>query len=96
MPVTDGTGDELLSSTYWNVLVGPGPLDCPSFTVTITCAGPAPSCGLGASAGTVSDAGGNVAVIDVPLLTVNWPAGTCQVPTCIPATFLKPVPVIVT
>ena len=49
--------------------------------------------------GTVSAAGGNVAVIEVLLLPVNLPAGTCQVPTWIPATpgpfpVSKPDPVI--
>ena len=69
--------------------------------MTITSAGPAPSCGAGASGGSVWRAGGNVAVIDVGLTTVKWLGASCAVPTWTPATSdtppdSNPVPVIVT
>src|SRR6202034_3626019 len=90
-----------LVSTYCRVASGPGALAPPPVTETLTAAGPAPSCGRGASGGTVSAAGGDVAVIEVSLCTVNWPTGICQAPAWICATSgwpsaVKPDPVIVT
>ena len=90
-----------LVSTYSNVELGPGALDSPPFSVTITSAGPAPSCGAGASGGSVWRAGGNVAVIVVGLSTVKRPGANCAAPTSTPATSdtppdSNPVPVIVT
>ena len=101
MPVTDGSADEAVSSTYCSVLAAPGALDSPFLTVTTTGAGPDPSCGLGDPGGSVFAAGGNVAVIDVLLLTVKSAGPISASPTWIPATsgpeaFSKPDPVIVT
>ena len=76
-----GTTLPALVSTYSNVEAGPGALDSPPFSVTITSAGPAPSCGAGASGGSVWRAGGNVAVIEVGLSTVKRPGASCAAPT---------------
>ena len=87
-------------STYSKVELGPGALDSPPATVTVTSAGPAPSWGAGASGGSVCRAGGSVAVIDVGLLTVKRLDGSCALPTSTPATSgtppdSNPLPVIV-
>ena len=66
-----GTRFPELLSTYSNTEVGPGALDSPPFDVTITSAGPAPSCGEGAVGGRVSIAGGTVSDRDVALRRMN-------------------------
>ena len=87
-------------STYSKVDAGLGMLVPPLLSVTITSAGPAPSCGEGASGGRASRAGGRVAVMEVALWTVKWLGGIWAAPTSIAATSgdppdSKPVPVIV-
>ena len=86
-------------STYWKVDAGLGMLVSPLASVTITSAGPAPSCGAGASGGRASRAGGRVADREVALRTVKRLAGICAAPTSIAATSgdppdSNPVPVI--
>src|SRR5580698_4459472 len=100
-PETLGTTLPPVVSTYSNREPGPAALDTSPLTVTITSAGPAPSCGAGADGGRTALAGGMVAAMVVALRTANWPGRNCAAPTSIEATSglppeVNPVPVMTT
>jgi hypothetical protein len=89
--VTLGTAPAALVSKYSNVDAGPGALERPSVSVTITATGPAPSCGVGEWAATVWLAGGSVSVSELGPSTWTALVGACQAPTCTPATSAAPL-----
>src|ERR1700684_4419617 len=88
-------------STYRTTAPGPGALDAPFRSVSVTSTDPVPSWGGGAPGGTVAEAGGNVAMFSVALRTAMSRRGIVHVPTVTSATSStspdwKPVPVMVT